>query len=770
MGVLTGVKSVAAGAYFVLALKTDGTVWAWGENDYGELGDGTTTRRLTPVPVKSPDGIGGLTDIVAIAAGSTHGLAIKSDGTLYGWGMVFFGSLGVEPGLLNHPGRVKGENGIGFLENVIAVAASQSNSLAVTSDGRVWAWGNNEYGQIGDGTFSPRSAPVCVRDPSGGGFLTGVSRVSAGNLHSVALKSDGTVFAWGYNRFANLGDGTTTNRNLPVQVRGSGGNGVLSDVVAITSGYAFNLVQRSDGTLQAWGYGRGGQLGEGATVSRTAPVTVQSPSEFQYLTDVAAIAAGRLYSNTYPSSLALLTDGTLRAWGDDRSYAELVPGIDGFDVLTDVQTIAAGTWHFLTIRRDGTVVAMGANGYGQLGTGNTGNPSFPKQVVGPNGVGFLTEVKGVAGGEFHSLAVKRDGTAWAWGNNDAGQVGDGTITRRTAPVQVKGLDGVGFLTDVTALTAGFQFSAALRSDGTVWVWGDNSSGQFGNGTVNGSTTPVQVKGPDGTDFLTHVVGISAGSYHMVALKSDGTVWAWGDNSCWQMGDGTTFNRTRPVQVPGFEGVGALTGIVAVAAGWAYSLALKADGTVWRWGTTGEGLNSIYRRFPEQVVMTTCAVAIAAGRYHSLAIEAPATIAGRVTLEEDPGVPVPVRFEFRPTNNGTPIVRTVFVGFEWTFGFADIPEGIYHVAAKADKWLQKVIRNVDTTNGNNALNLHFVLPIGDANNDNSIDVLDLDLLLQAFDSTPASSHWNEDVDFHRDWSVDVLDLDILLRNFDMQGDA
>jgi hypothetical protein len=177
----------------------------------------------------------------------------------------------------------------------------------------------------------------------------------------------------------------------------------------------------------------------------------------------------------------------------------------------------------------------------------------------------------------------------------------------------------------------------------------------------------------------------------------------------------------------------------------------------------------YSPFPVPVSYVGSAIAIPAGRDHNLAIEASGAIAGRVMLEERPAVPVSVRFEFRPTNNGSPMVRTLLVGTDGAFTFADIPEGSYHVAAKANTWLQRVILNVNTTGGSNALGLRFVLLAGDANNDNSIDVLDLDLLLQAFDSTPSSSHWNEDADFNSDESTDVLDLDILLRNFDVQGD-
>ncbi|MGB9849149.1 MAG: Ig-like domain-containing protein, partial [Moorellaceae bacterium] len=176
----------------------------------------------------------------------------------------------------------------------------------------------------------------------------------------------------------------------------------------------------------------------------------------------------------------------------------------------------------------------------------------------------------IAGGDNHSLAVKSDGTVWAWGWNYYGQLGDGTTINHTTPMRVTNLTGV------VAVAAGIYHSLALKSDGTAWAWGWNGYGHLGDGTTTNRTAPVQVQG------LTGVVAVAAGGYHSLALKSDGTVWAWGRNYEGQLGDGTTTNRYTPVQVKN------LTGVVAVAAGYYHSLALKSDGTVWAWGRNYEG--------------------------------------------------------------------------------------------------------------------------------------------------------------------------------------
>jgi len=227
--------------------------------------------------------------------------------------------------------------------------------------------------------------------------------------------------------------------------------------------------------------------------------------------------------------------------------------------------IAAGLYHSITLKSDGTVWTWGDNQHGQLGDGTATDRTTPVQVQG------LTGVVAIAGGSYHSLALKSDGTVWAWGSNSSGQLGNGTTTKSYTPMQVQGLTGV------VAIAAGGKHSLALKSDGTVWAWGDNWYGQLGNGTTTNRFTPVQVQG------LTGVVAIAGGYYHTIALKQDGTVWTWGYNWYGQLGDGTSSpHRTTPVQVQG------LTGVVAIAGGYYHTVALKQDGTVWTWGSDSYG--------------------------------------------------------------------------------------------------------------------------------------------------------------------------------------
>jgi alpha-tubulin suppressor-like RCC1 family protein len=361
--------------------------------------------------------------------------------------------------------------------------------------------------------------------------------------------------AWGDNISGSLGDGTTTNRLTPVAVSG------LTNAIAI-SGAFHSLALRADGTVVAWGDNRFGQLGNDTTIDMHVPKLVGiSP-------DVVSISAGSIHS------AAVKSDGTVWTWGDNTSgqlgngtverklLPTQVPG------LTDVVEVSAGGFHTLALKADGTVWAWGHNSHGELGNGTTADSLVPVQVVDVEGLAF-SGVVAISAGGLHSLALKADGTVWAWGLNFNGELGIGTIgttdTNSSVPVKVqRRVDAVLVdLTNMVAIAGGVHHSVAIRSDGTAWAWGKNFNGELGNGTTTDSPFAVQVTG------LTGVVAVAAGSTHSLAATSDGTAWAWGFNGSGRLGDGTTEKRSVPVQVSG------LTEVITVAAGSFHSLAITA---------------------------------------------------------------------------------------------------------------------------------------------------------------------------------------------------
>ncbi|WP_018800896.1 Ig-like domain repeat protein [Salinispora arenicola] len=328
----TTITAVAAGQGHSLAVTSAGTVLAWGANSSGQLGDGTTTPRSTPVAVDLPAG----TTITAVTAGDRHSLAVTSTGTVLAWGLNVTGQL-YDGTTTNSSTPIVVDLPVGT--TVTAVAAGNAHSLAVTSAGTVLAWGANSSGQLGDGTTTPSSTPVAVDLPVG----TTVSTIAASSSHSLAVTSTGTMLAWGANFTGQLGDGTITNRSTPVAVDLPAG----TTVTAVATGSGHSLAVTSAGTMLAWGGNGSGQLGDGSTTSSSTPVAVDLPAG----TTVTAVAGGAGHS------LALTSTGTMLAWGFNTS--------------------------------------------GQLGDGTTSNRSIPIATDLPAD----TTITAIAGGSFHSLAI-----------------------------------------------------------------------------------------------------------------------------------------------------------------------------------------------------------------------------------------------------------------------------------------------------------------------------------------------------------------------------
>jgi alpha-tubulin suppressor-like RCC1 family protein len=360
----------------------------------------------------------------------------------------------------------------------LTMASASASASATTYGAR--AWGENSFGQLGNGSTKNSSVPVAVSE------LSGVTATAGGVTHSLAVLGSAAAVAWGSNASGELGNGSTKNSSLPVAVSG------LSGVTAISGGLKYSMALLSNGTVMAWGNNGSGQLGNGSTANSSVPVAVSG------LKEVTAIAAG------YSHGLALLSNGTVMAWGSNASGQlgnaggnSTVPvAVSG---LSGVTAVAAGREHSLALLSNGTVMAWGNNLSGQLGNGSTKNSTVPVAVSG------LSGVTAIAGGGYHSLARLSNGTVMAWGRNEVGQLGNGNTINSLVPVAVSELK------EVTAVAAGKEHSLALLGNGTVMAWGENTYGQLGDGNLMYSAVPVAVS------VLAGVTAISGGGYHSLAV-------------------------------------------------------------------------------------------------------------------------------------------------------------------------------------------------------------------------------------------------------------
>jgi alpha-tubulin suppressor-like RCC1 family protein len=592
-GLTSGVAAVAAGAYHTCALTLSGTVACWGYNYFGQLGDGTTTNRLTPAAVS---GLGN--GAVALAAGWFHTCALTPAGGVVCWGRNTNGQLG--DGTTTDRSAPKAVSGLA--SGAVAIAAGAYHTCAVTTAGSLLCWGYNAYGQLGDGTSTSRPTPTAVS-----GLSHGVAAVEAAFRHTCALTTSGAVLCWGDNFYGQLGDGSTTQRITPTAVSGLG-----SGAGALSGGADHNCALTSGGGVLCWGRNIEGQLGDGTTTSRSTPTAVSGlgggvtsiagghshtcavtpgglacwgANDAGQLGDgtttqrsTPAAAAG-LASAPAPVTLgqthacALTPVGGVVCWGSnsygqlgngttvDRSTPTAVSGL-----ATGVAVVVAGGSHTCALTTAGGVTCWGWNIYGQLGDGSTTNRTTPVSVY-----GLSSGVAAIAAGYRHTCALTTSGAAVCWGWNAAGQVGDGTTTDRTAPTAVTGL-----WSDVAAIAAGNAFTCAVKDGGGVSCWGYNGYGQLGDGTTTNRTAPTAVGG------LT-AAGIAAGHFHTCALTADGAAACWGSNSDGQLGDGTRTGRSTPAAVSGLE-----SGVAAVTTGGYHSCALTSGGGVKCWGYNAEG--------------------------------------------------------------------------------------------------------------------------------------------------------------------------------------
>lgn len=574
-----------------------GGVKCWGANSLGQLGDGTTVDRSTPTDVV------GLTSAVkSVSTGEFHTCALTASGGVKCWGNNVLGQLGTG----THDNSSTPVDVAGLGSGVIGVLAAGNHNCALLSNvtaaesditvGTVKCWGDNAYGQLGDGTTVDRATPVDVVDLAGG-----VQALAGGELHTCALTADGAVKCWGSNEAGEVGDGTNIMRTTPTLVVG-----IDTKVKAITAnGVRFTrwspwawgrhtCALTTGGGVKCWGINTFGQLGDGTTTLHNTPVDVAG-----LRSGVLAISAGMDHT------CAVTTGGGIKCWGsnDDgqlgigtATTSSPLP-VDVANLPAGARTIAAGWGYTCAILADARAMCWGGNAYNRLGGSDPTVQLFPTSTP---GLGVTTQA--VSAGEFHTCVVERasggaNGGAYCWGINTTNELGDNTATSRFVPAPVSGLG-----TNVQTITAGRWRSCATTATGAAWCWGREAG-----------AVPAEMVS------LGSVRSFAIGDMHACALTSSGGVKCWGANWYGQLGDGTTDDRSAPVDV-----VGLTRGVKAISGGSYSGCALTTNGGVKCWGniagrTQAEG-QTAYSTTPVDIYGLTSGVqAIAGNYYHTCAL-------------------------------------------------------------------------------------------------------------------------------------------------------
>ena len=583
---LTLAVALTAGKEHSCALRTDGTVWCWGSNDEGQLGIGSEVATHMPSPVA------GISSAIRVSAGDSHSCALLGDGTARCWGYNNVGQLGNGTNLDSDESEA-----VDGLVDCSEIGASAYYSCAVCS-GTVWCWGSNSYGNFGDGSKDSSVVPVQAAEG-----LVDVTGVAVGFTHSCAVKDDGSVSCWGDNSFGQLGDGSKVDSPFPKVVPG------ISDAISVVAGAYHTCTLHVGGAVSCWGRNSVGNLGDGTLENKTVPTAVKdvdgAVSLDAYFQNTCTMhsdgklqcwgsnyfgqlgnGTGGLYSTLpvqsaglskaakvvlgYYHSHAIDSDGTFWSWGKANSKqlgngsysARQKPTM--IESLTGLYQASAGQEHTCGLDDAGDLICWGFNSFGNLGHGHRKGPGAV-----PAGLARLSNVALTVSGGNHSCALVDSGQAWCWGNNSYGQLGDNSNTSIQAPVEVLGLDSV------VSLSAGDQHTCALDSEGISWCWGYNGNGQLGIATTAHQKMPVKVLG------LAPASEIGTGKNHACAVVET-NVWCWGDNSYGQLGDGTTGDKLFPVQVDG------LSGAVGLALGDDFSCARLASEAVRCWGRNDVG--------------------------------------------------------------------------------------------------------------------------------------------------------------------------------------
>lgn len=588
------ITEIVGGNTFSGLLTKSGQIWTWGTNTFGQLGDNSVVGKLTPVSI-----LGNTKTFCDISFGNDHSLAVDKNGRIWSWGNNNVGQLGDNSVISKRtPVSI-----LGAVKTFCNVIATNQFSLAIDKNSRIWSWGNNTVGQLGNNAIISQLTPVSILGAVKS-FKQADSHFSDNSV--LALDINGRVWAWGVNTYGQLGDNSVTSRRTPVSILGA--NKTFN--IISSGGWCSGGIDRS-GRIWMWGNNTNYQLGVTDLVSVRTPKLISGAlktfcnislgqyrgiavdnrnnvwtwgyninaslglgySTMSALTPVGICDGGKTFSHIFNSSggnQSLTNRGQAWGWGINYNYTignNLNLNKDSPILVSGVGKtfcdIVLSQTHSMAIDKNGSVWCWGDNVNGQLGDNSLTTRGTPVKISGLNRTFCVID----AGSGF-SVGINQRGLVFTWGGNNVGQLGDNTIVSKRTPVSI-----LGALKTFCKIATGQLFTTAIDKNGRVWGWGGNTNGQLGDNTIVSKRTPVSILGAVKT-----FCQISTGDAFTLAIDKNGRVWGWGLNNQGQLGDNSTFSRLTPVSI-----LGANKTFCKIFAGFTSSAGIDKNGTVWCWG-------------------------------------------------------------------------------------------------------------------------------------------------------------------------------------------
>jgi len=499
------VTQVSLGYDYSSAITSRGRIFTWGYNFNGQLGDGSWTNKSTPIEITNQFSLFSGETITQVALGYTHSAAITSIGRIFTWGYNLYGQLG--DGTTDNqsvPTEITNQFSILSGEIITQVSLGYEYSSGITSSGRIFTWGRNDNGQLGDSTTINKSIPReigynifnIIRNPLPAS--ENITQVFLGYGYSSAITSSGRIFTWGSNWYGQLGDGTSTDILIPTEITHQFGLLLGETITQVSLGYGHSAAITSSGRIFTWGNNWDGQLGDGTTDNQSVPTEITHQFSLLSGETITQVSLG------YTNSAAITSSGRIFIWG--------------------------------------------YNLYDQLGDGTIIDKSTPTEITHQFSLFSGETITQVSIGSEYSSAITSSGRIFTWGRNDFGQLGDGTTIDKSTPTEITNRFGLLSSETITQVFFGSDFSSAITSEGRIFTWGYNGFGQLGYGTTTEKSTPIDITAQFSLNVGEAIIEVSLGGNHSSAITSSGRIFTWGENYYGQLGDDTRITKYTPIEI------------------------------------------------------------------------------------------------------------------------------------------------------------------------------------------------------------------------------